>query len=130
MFLNILIQASIYIVLIALIHYLYLFFRNNLTIPKIKDLVNKPKENYKKMYTIIEKNKVPDNVMKDELKDYFKSLNKAPGETSTNNSIPLTSNSIPLTSNSTPLTNNSMSFANTNNTIMSAEPTSSSYSQF
>ena len=107
MFLNILIQASIYIVLIALIHYLYLFFRNNLTIPKIKDLVNKPKENYKKMYTIIEKNKVPDNVMKDELKDYFKSLNKNPVESANNTSI-----------------------SSTNNTIMSAEPISSSYSQF
>ena len=30
------------IVLIASIHYIFVFFKENLTIPKTKDLVNKP----------------------------------------------------------------------------------------
>ena len=34
--------------LIALLHYLYTFFKNTLTIPKIKDLVHKPSESYNK----------------------------------------------------------------------------------
>ena len=34
------------LVLIMLIHYLYSFFKNTLTVPKVKDLVNKPTERY------------------------------------------------------------------------------------
>lgn len=32
--------------IIILLHYLYLFFINTLTIPKVKDLINKPIEQY------------------------------------------------------------------------------------
>jgi hypothetical protein len=38
------------LLLIALIHYLYGFFKNTLTVPKVKDLVNKPAERYNKMF--------------------------------------------------------------------------------
>ena len=41
--------------LIFLIHHLYMFFINTLTIPKIKDLVNKPNEQYKDIYEILHK---------------------------------------------------------------------------
>jgi hypothetical protein len=37
-------------ILIFLIHHLYLFLINTLTVPKIKDLVNKPNEVYKDMF--------------------------------------------------------------------------------
>ena len=37
---------TISLVLIMLIHYLYSFFKNTLTVPKVKDLVNKPTERY------------------------------------------------------------------------------------
>jgi hypothetical protein len=43
----------IYLLLISLIHYLYGFFKNTLTVPKIKDLVNKPANSYKEMFEII-----------------------------------------------------------------------------
>ena len=36
--------------LIMLVHHLYLFLRNLLTVPKIKDLVNKPAENYRLIF--------------------------------------------------------------------------------
>ena len=47
----------IYLLLILLVHYLYSFFKNTLTIPKIKDLVNKPSERYNEIYKTIMKKK-------------------------------------------------------------------------
>lgn len=41
------------IILIFLVHHLIVFFKNTLTIPKIKDLVNGPIQKYENMYEII-----------------------------------------------------------------------------
>ena len=41
------------LLLIALIHYLYGFFKNTLTVPKVKDLVNKPAQRYNEMFASI-----------------------------------------------------------------------------
>ena len=41
------------LLLIVLVHYLYSFFKNTLTIPKMRDLVNKPMERYHEIYTTI-----------------------------------------------------------------------------
>jgi DNA-directed RNA polymerase sigma subunit (sigma70/sigma32) len=41
------------IVLILLVHHLILFFKETLTIPKIKDLVNTTDDKYENMYKII-----------------------------------------------------------------------------
>ena len=80
---NIIIQEVIYFTLITLIHYLYRFFKDTLTIPKVKDLVNTPRNDYAKMYASFNKEKIetpePQEAntteMKDELKSFFKSLN-------------------------------------------------------
>ncbi len=45
--------AIISIVLIFLVHHLINFFKSTLTVPKIKDLVNTPKQKYENMYSII-----------------------------------------------------------------------------
>jgi hypothetical protein len=51
------IQISIIsIILIFLLHYLFIFFKETLTVPKIKDLVNVPNKKYENMYNIISKN--------------------------------------------------------------------------
>jgi len=52
------IQMSIIsLILIILVHYLFTFFKTNLTIPKVKDLVNKPQEQYEKLFdTMNQKN--------------------------------------------------------------------------
>ena len=42
--------------LIFLMHHLYQFLMNTLTVPKIKDLVNKPNEQYQDIFRILEKN--------------------------------------------------------------------------
>ena len=63
------------LVLIILIHYLYIFFKTTLTVPKIKDLVNRPHQQYKDiMETIQTPQPKNDNIrkeMKNELKDYL-----------------------------------------------------------
>ena len=74
MFLWILQMTVISIVLIASIHYIFVFFKENLTIPKTKDLVNKPVQNYKKMLNIKEKMETNTDSMKSELKEYIKNL--------------------------------------------------------
>jgi len=73
------------LVLIALIHYLYYFFKNALTIPKIRDLVNKPTESYNEIMSTIQKsnnnnnnnnNNISDDSMQDELKNFLNELKK------------------------------------------------------
>jgi len=75
------------LVLIALLHYLYYFFKNALTIPKIRDLVNKPTESYNEIMATIQKstnnntnntnnNNVSDDSMQDELKSFLNELKK------------------------------------------------------
>ena len=50
MLLWILQQIIISVVLIVTVHYIYIFFKNNLTVPKTKDLVKKPTQQYQKIY--------------------------------------------------------------------------------
>ena len=56
MFFEIIKWSMISFILIVLVHYLFIFFKDNLTIPKTKDLVTKPLEEYKTMETIIDNN--------------------------------------------------------------------------
>jgi hypothetical protein len=96
------------IVLIFLVHYLFNFFKSTLTVPKIKDLVNAPTQNYENMFNIISKSNSADifntnsnknseysltdllpkseNDMKSELKNFLKKqLNTTNSTNSTNN---------------------------------------------
>jgi flagellar basal body-associated protein FliL len=104
------IQISIIsLILIILIHYLFTFFKTNLTIPKVKDLVDKPQKQYEILFntmketdsnfknkndTIIDK-KIDTNIdsenMKNELKNYLKELsgNKTPNNNNNNNNAGL-----------------------------------------
>ena len=72
------------LVFIIILHYIYLFFKENLTTPKIKDLINKPKFQYKEIYKSMNKEKTDNNMMKSELQNYFKNLTK----TTTDNTPP------------------------------------------
>ena len=60
----------------------YIFFKQNLTVPKIKDLVNQPKQKYKEIYQSLEakSTQLPSNEtkmdMKAELKNYLQGLGK------------------------------------------------------
>lgn len=69
-------QIIISVVLIISLHYIYVFFKKNLTIPKTKDLVKRPAEQYQKIYTSLKKEEENKDNMKDELKNYLKQLTK------------------------------------------------------
>jgi hypothetical protein len=51
MFFSILKWVIISLTLIFLVHHLYMFLMNTLTVPKIKDLVNKPTQQYQDLYS-------------------------------------------------------------------------------
>tara|TARA_Y100000591_G_C21328351_1_gene448935 strand:+ start:68 stop:439 length:372 start_codon:yes stop_codon:yes gene_type:complete len=54
-----LIKTSILsLIVIAIIHYLFIFFKTNLTQPKIKDLLHHPKQEYEEILNIINKEHV------------------------------------------------------------------------
>ena len=69
-------QIIISVVLIVTVHYIYIFFKNNLTVPKTKDLVKKPTEQYQKIYNSINKPKEENKSMKNELKNFIQGLSK------------------------------------------------------
>jgi len=65
------------LILIVLIHYLFYFFKNTLTIPKVKDLVNKPRERYNQVISTLnnEKNIIQNkNNMDNELQKFLNDL--------------------------------------------------------
>mgnify|MGYP003347444266 CR=1 FL=1 len=69
------------LILIMLIHYLYSFFINTLTVPKVRDLINKPTERYNEILSS-EPNKtsetpnVDTNEMQAELRDFLSNIKK------------------------------------------------------
>ena len=99
--------------LIFLIHHLYTFLMNTLTVPKIKDLVNKPKEQYKDLFQTMQQgisgsNNISNSIsasnnisgsnnisasnskeMTDELSSFLNDLKKKGGE---NYSLPIPDN--------------------------------------
>lgn len=79
MIFSIIFATIISIIFIVSIHYVYIFFKENLTTPKIKDLVNKPAEQYNNIYKDLEKEKKNNTSvdMKGELQNYLKSLNNS-----------------------------------------------------
>lgn len=120
---NLLFYIIISIVIISLLHYLYSYFINILTIPKIKDLVNKPREEYKNIEKIILKNNdsniininnTSSNTNNDDTTE-INSLNIVSNETKTEMKNELKSffnelNSNNMTNNN--LTNNNLTYAN------------------
>ena len=90
--------------LIALVHYLYTFFKDTLTVPKTRDLVNKPAKRYDEMFEIISNSKEAMNMgqqsivvgqqsmvdqqsMQDELKNFLSELKKPNNNNNNNNNI-------------------------------------------
>jgi len=87
MIFSIIFATIISIIFIVSIHYVYIFLKENLTTPKIKDLVNKPAEQYNNIYKDLEKEKKNNtNVdMKGELQNYLKSLNNSKNQDNKDN---------------------------------------------
>ena len=82
------------LILILLIHHLYFFFKNTLTVPIVKDLVHQPSQLYKEIEKTLNdnntiklssinnnnnnnnNNNIDTKEMKDELKNFFNELNQ------------------------------------------------------
>ena len=103
------------LIFIMSIHFIFIYFKENLTIPKTKDLVNKPAIEKEKIKKEIEESKNKKNIqqdteispesqpnMKDELKEYLTQLNKTNDSTPIENTIQ-ESNPFNDTNNFTPV---------------------------
>ena len=55
-----------------MIHYIYIYFKNNLTVPIVKDLLDKPAEKYRKIEKIISS----DVDIENDLKQFMNGLKK------------------------------------------------------
>lgn len=76
-----LVYMSVSLLIIILSHKFYDFLKNTLTVPKVKDLVNKPQKNYdailEKIQKLEEENPItPIDTMRDELSLYLDELNE------------------------------------------------------
>ena len=103
---DILLTAFVSVVSIFIIHSLYEYFKEILTVPKVKDLVYSPANQYKELYNTIERNERNNtqqryfgreylntgsnnettDIMKDELKEYLNTLSSKKGITPTSRS--------------------------------------------
>ena len=90
-------QIILSLILIAIVHYIYEFFKNNLTEPKIKDLVNKPKVKYEQIYNNVTSREPeanpPSSSMKTELQNYLTELSKT-NKSSEPSGVPLSQNTF------------------------------------
>ncbi len=143
-------MSVISLILIVLVHYLFTFFKTNLTIPKVKDLVNKPQKQYEALFDTMkdttihhhmsepEYTNIKDNVksdvsksesisMKNELKNYLKELS----ESKKTNGLVSTSNTSMSGHNTPSVPNvNDMGGLLTGDTLMGGSFSSSSYSSY
>jgi hypothetical protein len=82
MFFSIVKWVILSLTLIFLIHHLYIFLMNVLTVPKIKDLVNKPNQQYKDIMDTLQHTKAErkeeDTMMTSELSSFLNDLKKTP----------------------------------------------------
>tara|TARA_B110000285_G_scaffold64236_2_gene73885 strand:- start:5884 stop:6306 length:423 start_codon:yes stop_codon:yes gene_type:complete len=135
------IQMSIIsLVLIILVHYLFTFFKTNLTIPKVKDLVNKPQKQYDALFDTmkepviqpVKSEPVDNSNMKDELKNYLKELSESKKSTnsmSNGQGQGQGQGQGPNQAQSTPNVNHTGGLL-TNENLMGGSLSSSSYSSF
>ena len=67
------------LILIMLIHYIFYYLKDTLTTPKIRDLVDEPRETYLEMQETIDKfslSNQEEKEMKNELSDFLNELSK------------------------------------------------------
>lgn len=80
MFYDIIKTSILSLLIILFLHYIYDFFKTNLTTPKINDLIVRPTETYQEINKVLSNETISllppivENNMKDELKNYLKTL--------------------------------------------------------
>ena len=133
------IQMSIIsLVLIILVHYLFTFFKTNLTIPKVKDLVNKPQKQYDALFDTMKEpviqptnsEPVDNSNMKDELKNYLKELSESKKSTNSMSNMQEQGHGQGQGQGQSTPNVNQMGGLLTNENLMGGSLSSSSYSSF
>jgi hypothetical protein len=81
MFYDIIKTSILSLLIILFLHYIYDFFKTNLTTPKINDLIVRPTETYQEIHKVLSNESISllppienKHDMKDELKNYLKTL--------------------------------------------------------
>ena len=74
------------LIIIIVVHNLFTFFKNTLTVPKVKDLIHQPTESYKEIADTLsnvklenvklDSNVIDQKTMKNELKNFFNELSQ------------------------------------------------------
>ena len=109
-------QIIISIILISSIHYIIVYFKKNLTVPKTKDLVKKPQDDYKQMLETSNNINTTNDDMKDELKKHIQGILSKKQEYNSNDSTTHLEKNIP----SNDIVHNSGDFFNNQNTQYSS----------
>ena len=70
-------SVVISLTLIMLLHYIYSFLIDTLTVPKLRDFVNKPTERYNEMLSSgIKSQPIVSNEMQTELRDFLSNIKR------------------------------------------------------
>lgn len=84
------------LILIILVHHIFFFLKETLTVPKVKDLVHQPFKSYKEIEETLankstDTSKVPNDIdrneMKNELKQFFNELKQNPDNNTLSNNF-------------------------------------------
>ena len=81
--------AIISIIFIFLIHHLIEFFKNTLTVPKVKDLVNIPAQKYEHIFNMINKKNYENNNITSNINNDIEKINNNINLSTNINSLPV-----------------------------------------
>jgi len=81
--------AVISIIFIFLIHHLIEFFKNTLTVPKVKDLVNIPTQKYEHIFNMLNKKNYENNNITNNMNNDIEKINSNINLSTNINSLPV-----------------------------------------
>ena len=78
---NICQTAFLSLIVIFLFHYLFYYLQAKFTIPKVKDMINRPNEKYNSMMKVVSSEDSQQQEMKEQLSSYINEINTTNIET-------------------------------------------------
>jgi len=128
MFFSLIKWVLISFTLIFLVHHLYMYLTNILTVPKIKDLVNKPHQQYNDIFETLSKSGSGENTMYADSKISLGATTTTTTTTTMTNELSAFLNDLKKTKETT--TNKPMQSTNVNPLFVSTTNNSIDYSPF
>lgn len=84
-------------IIIFLCHYLFYYLQASFTVPKVKDMINRPNEKYESIMKVVNSESSKQEDMKNELSSYINEIN--PNDESNKTENPTPESNIPIASN-------------------------------